>query len=73
MNAEEIIAEGEAFADNEDAFDDLMGPADLIDNLAKIARTYRTALLQIATEYKTPLGTIAREALDQVHRSAPRE
>jgi hypothetical protein len=67
MNAEEIIAEGEAFATNEDAFDDLIGPAELIENLAKIARAYHTTLLYIAKQYGPPFGDIAREALERVH------
>jgi len=67
MNAEKIIAEGEAFATNEDAFDDLIGHAELIENLAKIARAYHTTLLCIAKQYGPPFGDIAREVLERVH------
>ena len=67
MDAEEIIAEGEAFMHNEDAFDDLEGPAELIDRLTKIARAYHTTLLHIAKQYGPPFGDIAREVLERVH------
>lgn len=63
-----IILEGEEFADNEDAFDDFAGPAELIEKLAKIARAYHTTLLGIAKEYGPPFGDIAREVLERVEK-----